>query len=133
MNEFVRFIEQRDFEEGLALRLQVGSVAVGDVCKIRSEDIDTRLKERPLRFAEATISIVAKREENGFIRLDYEYEAIKAEGSDSFDTDLFNEQSIAFDRTNGINLRTYLSDQPDSRWDDSMRQLIDLGSTSSVR
>ena len=133
MNEFVRFIEQRDFEDGLSLRLQVGAVAVGDICKIRFEDIDHRIKERPLRFAEATINIITKSEDNGFLRLDYVFEALRAEGSNAPHVDLFNADSIALNRSNGLTFRTYLSDQPDSRWDDSMSELIDLESTISVR
>ncbi len=133
MNEFVRFIEQRDFEDGLNLRLQVGTVAVGDVCKIRFEGIDDRLRERPMRFAEATINIISKSEENGYIRLDYVLEALRAEGDNTSSVDFFNADSIALNKSNGLTLRTYLSDQPDSRWDDSMSKLIDLESTFFVR
>lgn len=126
MNEFIRFIEQRDFDEGLALRLQVGAVAVGDVCKIRFEDIDTRSKERPLRFAEATIGIIAKEEDHGFIRLDYVYEALQSQGVHWKQVDLFNHDSIAVHRDMGLQMRTYLSDEPDPRWDTSMSELVDL-------
>lgn len=133
MSEFVRFISERNFEDGLALRLQAGAVAVGDVCKIRFEDLDYRIKERPLRFAEAAISIVAKAEDNGFLRINYVFEALRAEGNNSQETALFNDQSIALERSNGMTFRTYLSDQPDSRWDDSLRELVDLESTIFVR
>ena len=131
MSEFVRFIDEREFEDGLSLRLQIGTVAVGDVCKIRFEDFDYRLKERPLRYAEATISIIAKQHDNGLIRLDYVYDAFRASDTTP-DKDFFNEQSIALNHNDGKTLRTYLSDQPDPRWDGSMHELVDLESTIST-
>ena len=133
MNEFVRFIEQRDFEDGINLRLLVGTVAVGDICKIRFEDSDTGFKERPLCFMEATIDIISKREDNGLLRLDYSFEALRLEGSYSLETDFFDEDSIARSRKRGVVMRTYLFDEPDSRWDNSLSKLVELESTSCIR
>jgi hypothetical protein len=114
------------------MRLLIGTVAVGDTCKIRFEDIDTRIKERPLRFAEATISITAKSEDNGFLLLNYNYEALRSKGLESTGFDLFNQDSIAINRYRGIPMRTYLSAALDSRWDTSMNELVDLESSSYV-
>ena len=132
MSEFVRFIEQQDFEDGLNLRLLVGKVAVGDICKIRFEDVNSRSKKFPLRFAESTISVVGKREDNGFIRLDYIHEALRSLGGVSPEAEFFNQDSIAINRDSGIALRTYLSDEPDARWDGSMKELVDLESNTYI-
>ena len=132
MGEFVRFIEQQDFEDGLSLRLLVGKVAVGDICKIRIEDVNSPSKKFPLRFTETTISIIAKREDNGFVRLDYVHEALRSLGDVSPEADFFNQDSIAINRDSGMALRTYLSDEPDSRWDGSMSELVDLESNTLI-
>jgi len=132
MSEFVRFIEQQDFEDGLNLRLLIGKVAVGDICKIRFEDVSSPSKKFPLRFAETTVSIIAKRDDNGLVELDYVHEALRSYGDVSLRVDFFNQDSIAINRDSGMALRTYLSDEPDSRWDGSMSELVDLESNISI-
>jgi len=110
MSEFVRFISPEVFESGLERRLLVGRVAVGHVCKIRVEDVYFSQHDESVRYVEATISITDMRsKEDGSTVLDYTYEASRATdvvtGQEDFDAD-----SVSINRTDGVALRSYLSD-----------------------
>lgn len=132
MNEFARFIEPAEFEEGLGRRLKIGSVAVGDTCKIRFEDIDFRAPSHEIRYAEAVISIIAKSDrDDGFTSLQYIYEALRGDGLVP-ETDSFDRESIARRVERGLSFRAYLSDDLDSRWDASLEELVDLESHSTI-
>ena len=129
-SEFVRFISPEAFESGLSRRLLIGEVAVGQICKIRIEDMDPTKFTQPIKHVEATISILDKiSTEQGSTLLRYKFEASDVTMKDQ---DTFNADSIAFNRVIGLNFRTYLSDELDPRWDASLSELADLSSDVTV-
>jgi len=110
MSEFVRFISPEVFESGLERRLLVGQVAVGRVCKIRVEDVYFTQHDQSVRYVEATISITDMRSnEDGSTVLDYTYEAPRATDVVTGQED-FNADSVSINGTDGVTLRSYLSD-----------------------
>jgi len=130
-SEFVRYISPETFESGLSRRLLVGEIAVGQICKIRIEDVDVRKFIQPIKHVEATISVLDKiNTSNGNTLLTYKFEAADAGVMKDYDT--FNADSIALNRVIGMSFRTYLSDELDPRWDASLSELVDLSSDISV-
>ena len=110
MSEFVRFISPEVFESGLERRLLVGQVAVGHVCKIRVEDVYFTQHDHSVRYVEATISITDMRSnEDGSTVLDYTYEAPRVTDVVTGQED-FNADSVSINGTDGVTLRSYLSD-----------------------
>jgi len=110
MSEFVKFISPEVFESGLERRLLVGQVAVGNVCKIRVEDVYFSQHDKSVRYVEATISITDMHsKEDGSTVLDYTYEASRMTDVVTGQED-FNVDSVSINRTDGVALRSYLSD-----------------------
>ena len=133
MSEFIRPITPEVFESGLERRLLVGQIAVGQLCKIRIEDLDTRKSPAPMRYVEATISVLNKSDnQDGSTLVDYKYEASKP-GDIITDKDIFNAESLVLNQTNGVTVRTYLSDDLDPRWDGSLRALVDSELNATVK
>jgi len=130
MNEFIRTIDNREFEAGIPRRLLLGQVAVGTLCKVRLQDMVVKPPTLPaVRHIEATISIIEKTElSTGSIALKYMFEASRETEDPIIYTDTFGPDSLATDRSYGMNLLTYLSDETDPRWDDSLQALTDIES-----
>lgn len=134
MNEFIRTIDRQEFEEGIERRLLVGQVAVGSLCKIRLQDMVETVAPPRVRYIEATISVLEKYEQaSGSTILRYMFEASRDTADPIIYTDTFNHESIAHNHSYGLNLMTYLSDENDPRWDDSLQALVDTEMDVLVR
>ena len=134
MNEFIRTIDNSEFEAGIPRRLLLGQAAVGTLCKVRLQDMVVKPPTLPaVRHLEATISILEKTElSTGSVALKYMFEASRETKEPIIYTDTFGPDSLATSRSYGINLLTYLSDESDPRWDDSMQELVDIESDAFV-
>lgn len=120
MHEFARRLSPEDFEAGIGDRINVGQIVVGQLCKIRFEDepIGSSDVSTPLSYTEAAIAVTSKQvTPEGNTVLTYIFDATRSDPLPVQAADTFNAESVAVNFCFGRSLRSYLSDDPDPRWD----------------
>jgi hypothetical protein len=134
MNEFARIITPEEFKAGLELRLAIGQIAVGEMCKIRMESPHYYNAQKPVQYTEATVSILEKQNVQNGTMIKYGFVATKNHPGtrDFVKSDLFNADSLAINRHRGTDYRLYLYDDVDPRWDESLQELADLESSRLI-